>query len=100
MKLKSSFKSSHFQFLVVFTFSSFVVNSVFVQFNQFFIFLEIHTYYQCLGSGSVRFWLPGSKYADPRIRIQGTKYQPKNAKKEVYSQTPNLNYLKVHQVLA
>jgi hypothetical protein len=34
------------------------------------------------------------KYADPRIRIQGAKYQPKTAKKKFYSQNPNLNYLK------
>jgi len=25
------------------------------------------------------------KYANPRIRIQGVKYQPKNAKKTFYS---------------
>ena len=47
---------------------------------------------QCLGFGSgsgsesvgsARFWLPG-KYADPRIRIQGAKYQPKNCKKKTF----------------
>ena len=32
------------------------------------------------------------KYADLRIRIQGAKYQPKTAKKKIYSQNPNLNY--------
>ena len=31
------------------------------------------------------------KYADPRIRIQGAKYQPKTANKNTLSQTPNLN---------
>ena len=40
---------------------------------------------QCLGSGSIgsaRFWLPDPdphKYADPLIRIQGAKYQPKSS---------------------
>ena len=55
---------------------------------------------QCLGSGSVgsaRFWLDPDpdlqKYVDPRIRIQGEKYQPKTATtKKFNSQNPNLNY--------
>ena len=38
-----------------------------------------------------RFWLPG-KYADPRIRIQGAKYQSKTAHKKINSKNQNLNY--------
>ena len=34
------------------------------------------------------------KYAYPRIQIQGAKYHPKTAKKNVDCQTPNLNYWK------
>ena len=39
--------------------------------------------------GSTGFWLSGSrsesaKYADPRIRIQGVKYQPKTAKNNIF----------------
>ena len=50
--------------------------------------------------GSTGLWLPGSrseseKYADPRIRIQGVKYQPKTAKNNIFlSQNPNLHYEK------
>ena len=51
------------------------------------------------------------KYKDPRIRIQGAKYQPKTAKKVSYSLNPNLSYWKkrlkkfpdfwmIHQFLA
>ena len=50
---------------------------------------------QCLGSGSARFWLPGSGSAeiyrspDPRSKIS-----TKNGKKKTfYSQNPNLNCL-------
>ena len=47
--------------------------------------------------GSARFWLSGSgsaKYTDPRIWIQGAKYQPKTAKRKFYSQNPSLNRCK------
>ena len=40
---------------------------------------------QCLGSGSQVFGFldpDPQKYVDPRIRIQGAKYQPKNCKKK------------------
>jgi len=34
------------------------------------------------------------KYADPRIRIQGVKYQPKTAKKSFLLQNPKSELLK------
>ena len=52
-------------------------------------------------SGSAIFWLPGSgsefaKKADPRIRIQGTKYQPKKiilSKPKALKQTSHVYFL-------
>ena len=49
---------------------------------------------QCLGQNFGFLDPDPQKYADPRIRIQGAKYQPKTAKKKIYFQNPNLNYLK------
>ena len=55
-------------------------------------------------SGSARFWQDPQKYADPRIQIQGVKYQPKTT----FVLKPNSKLLKkwdykissmVHQVL-
>ena len=67
---------------------------------------------QCLGSvGSARFWLPGSgsakicrstdpqKYADPRIRFQDVKYQPKTAKQTFLLLKPKSELLKKGEII-
>ena len=62
--------------------------------------LLIYYYKQCLGSGSARFWLPGSGSAkicgstDPDPRGKIIKYQPKTAKKTFLIQNSNLNFWK------
>jgi len=62
--------------------------------------LAFLTLQQCLGSesvGSARFWL--KKYADPRIRIQVVKYQPKTAKKNFFTPEPKSELLKIREII-
>ena len=62
---------------------------------------------QCFGSGSIgsaRFGFldpdpDPQKYADPRIQIQGKKYQPKTAKKTFLLLKPKAELLKERKII-